>query len=74
LQRFVALLKTSGRALRRPRRGVLLLKDMGDWLYAIECVVLPCSIGAVMFGLFDLWDRRRRAKAEAALPTIEYFI
>lgn len=48
---------------------------MGDWLYAVECVAVPCAIGAVMFGLFDLWDRRRRKnKPGDGLPEIEYFI
>lgn len=48
---------------------------MGDWLYAVGCVVVPCAIGGVMFALFNVWDRRRRrAKEDDGLPSIEYFI
>lgn len=48
---------------------------MADWLHAIACVAVPCGIGAVMFALFDAWDRRRRrAKPEDGLPVIEYLI
>lgn len=54
---------------------MLWLPHMGDWLYAIGCVAVPCVIGAVMFVLFDAWDRRRRrGKAEDGLPVIEYLI
>jgi hypothetical protein len=48
---------------------------MSAWLHALECVVLPCVVGATMFLLFEVWDRRRaRARPERALPVIDYQI
>lgn len=48
---------------------------MDLWLHALACVAVPCLVGAIMFTLFDAWDRRRRkAKADDGLPVIDYLI
>jgi len=48
---------------------------MAAWIHALECVVVPCMIGGSMFGVFELWDRRRRrAKGSEGLPVIDYTI
>ena len=48
---------------------------MPSWLYALECVVVPCLIGLAVYGLFELWDRRRRrARPDAGLPPTDYMI
>ena len=46
----------------------------GLW-YPIECVLVPCAIGTVMYLAFGLWDRRRRrARPGDELPVIDYLI
>ena len=46
----------------------------GPW-YALECILVPAAIGAVMYLAFDVWDRRRRrSKPDGGLPWIDYFI
>jgi hypothetical protein len=48
---------------------------MNEWLYAMECIAVPCFIGSVMFVLFDAWDRRRRrVRPEDHLPLVDYSI
>lgn len=48
---------------------------MSDWSYVLACVLVPCGVGASMFALFELWDRRRRARRPGAeLPRIDYSI
>jgi len=48
---------------------------MTSWLYAVECVLVPCAIACLMFLLFEAWDRlRRRAGEEHGLPPIDYHI
>jgi hypothetical protein len=48
---------------------------MASWFHALECVLVPCVIGAAMFGVFELWDRRRRRmKSREGLPVIDYII
>jgi hypothetical protein len=49
--------------------------EMSAWIHALECVLVPCVIGASMFGVFELWDRtRRRRKDHEGLPVIDYTI
>jgi hypothetical protein len=47
---------------------------MSGWLYALECVIVPCAIGLAMYALFDAWDQRRRANRDDELPHIDYHI
>ncbi len=48
---------------------------MANWLYALECVVVPCAIAVVMYALFETWDRwRRRTGGQHGLPPIDYHI
>ena len=48
---------------------------MRGWLYVFECIAVPCLLGTAIYFLFNVWDRsRRRAKAEDALPVIDYLI
>jgi hypothetical protein len=45
------------------------------WLHAFACVFVPCLIGAVMYGGFGAWDRRRRrVRGDDGLPPIDYSI
>jgi hypothetical protein len=45
------------------------------WLYVSMCVIVPCLIGLAVYGLFELWDRRRsRRHAESEPVVIEYQI
>jgi hypothetical protein len=59
------------------QRGTLVPSEtqMSAVPYTIACVLLPCALGLGMFALFELWDRRRRAKRPGAeLPRIDYSI
>ncbi len=48
---------------------------MQAWFYALECVVVPCAIGATMYGLFDIWNRIRvAASPQDRLPPVDYMI
>jgi hypothetical protein len=48
---------------------------LSQWILALECVLVPCFIGASMFGAFELWDRRRRRTSDhKGLPVIDYTI
>jgi len=48
---------------------------MADHWYPLECVLVPCVIGAVMYLAFELWERRRRrARPEDEQPWIDYLI
>jgi hypothetical protein len=48
---------------------------MAAWFHALECVLVPCVIGVSMFGVFELWDRRRRRVSDPkGLPVIDYTI
>jgi hypothetical protein len=48
---------------------------MPAWMHALVCVLVPCFIGASMYGMFELWDRRRRrASDRQGLPVIDYTI
>ncbi len=48
---------------------------MNSWVYAIECIAVPCAVGAVMYLLFEAWDRRRRRTApDYGLPPIDYYL
>jgi len=48
---------------------------MSAWIHALECVLVPCFVGASMFGVFEFWDRRRRrAEHREGLPVIDYTI
>jgi hypothetical protein len=48
---------------------------MAEWIHAVESVLVPCFIGASMYGLFELWDRRRRRTSDReGLPVIDYTI
>ena len=52
--------------------------DMGlvDLWYPLECVLVPCVIGTLMYLGFELWERqRRRARPdEGEPPMIDYLI
>jgi hypothetical protein len=41
--------------------------------YIIACVTVPCGIGVLMYGAFELWDRQRK-KSRGALPVVDYMI
>jgi len=46
----------------------------GAW-YPLECVLVPCLIGTVMYLGFELWERqRRRTRPDNDLPVIDYLI
>jgi len=61
--------------LLRSRLAEYRERAMQAWLHALECVLVPCVIGVSMFGVFELWDRRRRrGKAADGLPVIDYTI
>ena len=48
---------------------------MGDWVYALECIAVPCLVGALVFTVFDLWDRRRRRVVpDEGLPVVDYLL
>ena len=48
---------------------------MGVWLRVVECIAVPAVLGASLYVLFEAWDRRRRrAKPDDPLPTIDYLI
>jgi hypothetical protein len=48
---------------------------MPVWLRVVECIAVPAVLGASLYALFEAWDRRRRrAKPEDALPSIDYMI
>ena len=48
---------------------------MSNVLHAALCVLVPLAIGLAVFGLFELWDRRRTQGAKPAEPpTIDYLI
>jgi hypothetical protein len=59
---------------RVPDRDIM-SASMNGWLYALECVALPCAIGIAMYVLFGVWDRRRRRVSDDnGLPPIDYSI
>ena len=41
--------------------------------YVFACVAVPCGMGVLMYGAFELWNRRRK-KSRGALPVIDYMI
>ncbi len=46
-----------------------------SWPYALACIVVPCLMGLAMYGVTELWDRRRkRTRPDAPLPVIDYMI
>jgi hypothetical protein len=48
---------------------------MVDLWYPLECVLVPCVIGALMYQVFEFWERRRRrARPEDDQPMIDYLI
>jgi hypothetical protein len=49
---------------------------MVDLWYPLECVLVPCIIGTLMYLGFELWERqRRRARPdEGEPPMIDYLI
>ena len=48
---------------------------MVDLWYPLECVLVPCIIGGVMYLGFELWARRRRrTQPDNDLPVIDYLI
>lgn len=48
---------------------------MQGWSHILMCIAVPCAIGSSLYVLFNLWDRRRRrVRAEDALPVINYLI
>ncbi len=48
---------------------------MPGWLYIVLCVVVPCLIGLSVYGLFELWDRRRARRNDESEPVvIDYLI
>jgi hypothetical protein len=48
---------------------------VSDWMHAALCVAIPCAVGALMYGGFELWDRvRRRALGGKGLPPVDYSI
>ena len=48
---------------------------MPAWLYVPMCVIVPCLIGLAVYGLFELWDRRRaRTRPDSEPVTIDYLI
>jgi hypothetical protein len=48
---------------------------MAVWLRVLECIAIPAAVGASIYVLFNVWDRRRRrARDEDALPNIDYLI
>jgi hypothetical protein len=48
---------------------------MSDWLYIASCIGVPILVGTAMYGLFGVWDRRRRRRSkDGALPVIDYTI
>jgi hypothetical protein len=43
--------------------------------YPLQCVLVPCVIGTLMYLGFELWERRRRrARPEEDQPMIDYLI
>ncbi|MET0413079.1 MAG: hypothetical protein ABW217_17365 [Polyangiaceae bacterium] len=59
------------------QRGTLVPGEtrVSDVPYVLACVLLPAALGSLMFAVFELWDRRRRAKRPGAeLPRIDYSI
>ena len=47
----------------------------GGLFFAIECVLVPCAIGFLMYVAFGVWDkRRRRGNKDAGLPPVNYNI
>jgi hypothetical protein len=48
---------------------------MLDLWYPLECVLVPCGIGGLMYLGFELWERqRRRAHPTDDQPLIDYLI
>jgi hypothetical protein len=48
---------------------------MLDLWYPLECVLVPCAMGTLMYLAFELWERqRRRARPSGDLPQIDYTI
>ena len=48
---------------------------MLDLWYPLECVLVPCGMGTLIYFAFELWDRqRRRARPSDSLPPIDYLI
>ena len=47
---------------------------MASVWYPLECILVPCMIGTLMYLGFDVWDRRRRRHAKDELPIIDYLI
>ena len=45
---------------------------VGPW-YVVACVVVPCGIGGLMYGAFEVWNRRRK-QSRGALPVVDYMI
>ena len=44
-------------------------------LHVLACVIVPCLVGSLMYGVVELWDRRRRrSDANDGLPAIDYLI
>jgi hypothetical protein len=48
---------------------------MNDWPYVLACVVAPGIVGACMYKIFGIWEKRRRRKQPSAIvPEIDYWI